>query len=63
MVASVRIFRTADAGEIKRLSDAGHRAVLRALETRDPAGAAAAAATHVAQTEVWLRKHRPPAEG
>jgi DNA-binding FadR family transcriptional regulator len=60
---SYRIFSTVDAGEIKRLSDAGHRAILRALETRDPAAAAAAAAAHVAQTEVWLRKHRPPAAG
>ncbi|NEE00816.1 FadR/GntR family transcriptional regulator [Phytoactinopolyspora halotolerans] len=58
-----RIFSTADADEIKKLSDAGHRAILRALESRDPVAAAAAAAAHVAQTEVWLRKHRPPAAG
>lgn len=58
---SYRIFSTEDASEIKRLSDAGHRAILRALEARDPVAASAAAAAHVAQTEVWLRKHRPSA--
>ncbi|MGI6879042.1 FadR/GntR family transcriptional regulator [Microbacterium sp. gxy059] len=56
-----RIFTTEDADEIKRLSDAGHRAILRGLAERDPVSASAAAAAHVSQTEVWLRKHRPAA--
>ena len=56
-----RIFSTQDAARIKVLSDAGHRAVLRGLEARDPVAASAAAAGHVAQTEYWLRKHQPPA--
>lgn len=55
-----RIFSTEDAAQIKTLSDAGHRAILRGLEARDPVAASAAAAGHVAQTEFWLRKHQPP---
>lgn len=55
-----RIFTTEDAAQIKALSDAGHRAILRGLEARDPVAASAAAAGHVAQTEYWLRKHQPP---
>lgn len=55
-----RIFSTEDAVEIKVLSDAGHRAILRGLESRDPVAAFGAAAGHVAQTEHWLRKHQPP---
>lgn len=58
---SYRIFLTEDAREIKLLSDAGHRAILSAIERRDPVSAGVAAAAHVAQTEVWLRKHRPVA--
>lgn len=54
-----RIFTTDDAVEIKILSDAGHRQILRGLETRDPVAASSAAAGHVAQTEYWLRKHQP----
>lgn len=54
-----RIFTTDDAAEIKILSDAGHRSILRGLETRDPVAASSAAAGHVAQTEYWLRKHQP----
>lgn len=53
------MFETDDAETIKRHSDEGHRAILDALERRDPLAASQAAATHVAQTEVWLRKHRP----
>ncbi|WP_040166217.1 FadR/GntR family transcriptional regulator [Microbacterium gorillae] len=56
-----RIFTTADAREIKRRSDAGHRAILTAIANRDPVAATSAAAEHVQQTEVWLRKHRPAA--
>ncbi|GAA1541609.1 DNA-binding FadR family transcriptional regulator [Microbacterium ginsengiterrae] len=54
-----KIFTTEDAAQIKVLSDAGHRAILRGLESRDPVAASAAAASHVAQTEHWLRIHRP----
>ncbi len=54
-----RIFTTEDAAQIKVLSDAGHRSILRGLEARDPVAASAAAAGHVAQTEFWLRKHQP----
>ncbi len=57
-----RIFATEDAEMIKILSDAGHRAILRGLERRDPVAASAAAAAHVAQTEYWLRKLQPPAQ-
>lgn len=58
-----RIFRTDDADEIKLLSDAGHRAILRGLDSRDPIAASAAAASHVAQTEYWLRRLQPDAIG
>lgn len=58
-----RIFRTDRAAEIKALSDAGHRAILRGLESRDPVAASAAAASHVAQTEYWLRRLQPEATG
>lgn len=58
-----RIFRSTSAAEIKVLSDAGHRAILRGLQTHDPAAASAAAASHVAQTEYWLRKLQPDATG
>lgn len=58
-----RIFETAVADEVKLHSDAGHRAILRGLENRDPVAASAAAAGHVAQTEYWLRKLQPAASG
>ncbi len=54
-----RILTSEDAIDIKRLSNAGHRAILAAIVHRDPMAASSAAAAHVAQTEVWLRKHRP----
>lgn len=57
------IFSTDHAAEIKLHSDAGHRAILRGLESRDPVAASAAAAGHVAQTEYWLRRLQPPAHG
>lgn len=53
------MFTTAVAAEIKRVSDLGHRAILTAMVRRDPIESAGAAAAHVAQTEVWLRKNRP----
>ncbi|UFU06377.1 FadR/GntR family transcriptional regulator [Ruania halotolerans] len=55
------LFSTQDGDEVKRLSDAGHRAIWQGLRARDPLAASAAAAAHVAQTEAWLRQHRPPA--
>ncbi|WP_193597179.1 FadR/GntR family transcriptional regulator [Microbacterium sp. YJN-G] len=58
-----RIFSTDSAAEIKALSDAGHRAILRGLQSRDPVAASAAAAGHVAQTEYWLRRLQPDAVG
>lgn len=57
-----KLFTSDSADEIKRLSDAGHRAILRGIEAQDPVAAAAAAAAHVTQTEVWLRKLRPAAQ-
>ncbi|MFE7504137.1 FadR/GntR family transcriptional regulator [Promicromonospora sp. NPDC057488] len=48
--------------ETKRVSDAGHRAILRALTARDPVAASVAAAAHVTQSEVWLRERRPAPE-
>lgn len=60
---SYAMFETADAAEIKRVSDAGHRAILAGIAGRDPVAASVAAAAHVAQTEVWLRKNRPKPHG
>lgn len=44
-----------DANELKRNSDAGHRAILRGLAAADPVAASAAASSHVAATEYWVR--------
>jgi DNA-binding FadR family transcriptional regulator len=44
---------------IKQTSDRGHRAILAAISQRDPAAAATAASSHIAQTELWLRALRP----
>lgn len=49
-----RISNADDAAEMKLHSDAGHRAILRALEAADPVAAATAATTHVAHTEYWV---------
>jgi DNA-binding FadR family transcriptional regulator len=55
-----RIFEPgADFDAIKQTSDRGHRAILAAIADRDPSAAATAAATHIAQTEHWLRALRP----
>ena len=55
-----RIFEPgADFDAIKRTSDRGHREILDAITTRDPAAAATAASAHIAQTELWLRALRP----
>ncbi|WP_309067831.1 FCD domain-containing protein [Microbacterium sp.] len=57
------LFPSAEGATVKALSDAGHRAILRGLEARDPVAASAAAAAHVSQTEAWLRKLRPDPAG
>ncbi|WP_144874846.1 FadR/GntR family transcriptional regulator [Microbacterium sp. 1.5R] len=44
-----------DAAELKRNSDAGHRAILRGLAAADPVAASTAASSHVAATEYWVR--------
>ncbi|GAA2818432.1 FadR/GntR family transcriptional regulator [Kribbella solani] len=55
-----RIFEPGtDFDAIKQTSDRGHRAILAAITTRDPAAAATAASAHIAQTERWLRALRP----
>ncbi|WP_328990128.1 FCD domain-containing protein [Kribbella sp. NBC_01245] len=55
-----RIFEPGDEfNAIKQTSDRGHRAILAAIATRDPAAAATAASAHIAQTELWLRALRP----
>lgn len=52
-----RITDPNDAAALKMHSDASHRAILRALDEADPEAAAAAAATHVAYTEHWVRRY------
>lgn len=58
-----QIFEFPEGPEIKRVSDAGHRAIADAILSQDPAAASAAAASHVAQTEVWLRRLKPAPKG
>jgi DNA-binding FadR family transcriptional regulator len=38
----------------RAISNAGHRSIVEAITSHDPAAASAAAASHVAQTERWL---------
>ncbi|WP_448809139.1 FadR/GntR family transcriptional regulator [Agromyces bauzanensis] len=54
-----QIFDLPSGTEMKAESDRSHREILDALIARDPAAAATAAASHVVQTEHWLREHRP----
>ena len=54
------LFTSVSGAEIKRVSDAGHRAIATAVAARDGAAAATAAAGHVAETERWLRQLHPP---
>lgn len=51
-----------DAAELKRNSDAGHRAILRGLAAADPVAASTAASAHVAATEYWVRLYTEDAE-
>ncbi len=57
---SYQIFDLPEGPEIKHVSDLGHRAIADAVLSHDPVAASAAAAAHVAQTEAWLRRYRPP---
>lgn len=54
-----QMFDMPDGQTIKHTSDQAHRAIARAIRQRDPVAAATAAASHVAQTEQWLRHYRP----
>lgn len=45
---------------MRAMSDAGHEAIVAALEAGDPVKAEAMASHHVMQTEGFLRKHPPP---
>ncbi len=54
-----QVFDLPSGSDMKQVSDRGHREILAALVNRDPASAETAAAAHVAQTEQWLRTHRP----
>lgn len=58
-----RLFDLPAADGIRAASDAGHRAITRAIAERDPVAAATAGAAHVAQTEAWLREYQPAAHG
>lgn len=51
------IYDLPDAAEIRTLTQASHRLILRAIAARDPDAANAAAAAHVLQTEAWLRDY------
>lgn len=56
---SYQMFGMPAGPEIRRISNAAHRTIAAAITARDPAAAATAAGAHVAQTEAWLREHRP----
>ncbi len=55
-----QIFDLPDGLELKQISDRGHRAIADAIVSHDPVAASVAAASHVAQTEAWLRHYQPP---
>jgi GntR family transcriptional regulator, transcriptional repressor for pyruvate dehydrogenase complex len=66
LAALVEVFRSRGSDydiyaidEVRQHSHAGHRAMVAAIATRDPAAASLATAAHIAQTEQWLRLHRP----
>jgi GntR family transcriptional repressor for pyruvate dehydrogenase complex len=54
-----QVFTLPESAEIKRASDAEHRAIATAIANRDPVAAANAAATHVAHTEQLLHAFLP----
>lgn len=51
-----KIMEGPDAPQVRSASDAGHRSIAAAIIARDPVAAQSAAASHVAQTEYWLRR-------
>lgn len=55
-----QVFTLPEGPEFRRVSDADHEAIVAALANRDPAGAASAAAAHIARSERWLDAFRPP---
>lgn len=54
-----RIFEGEEGVEVREGSTVGHGAIVDAIACKDPTLAATAAASHVAQTEAWLKKLRP----
>jgi GntR family transcriptional repressor for pyruvate dehydrogenase complex len=66
LAAIVEVFRSRGShydiyaiDEVRQHSHAGHHAIVAAIAARDPAAASLATAAHIAQTEQWLRRHRP----
>ncbi|PJJ70843.1 DNA-binding FadR family transcriptional regulator [Diaminobutyricimonas aerilata] len=57
-----RILRGGEGDPVKHASDAGHRAIVDAIERQDPAAASVAASAHVAQTAHWLGVLHPHPE-
>ncbi|BBJ43972.1 GntR family transcriptional regulator [Streptomyces antimycoticus] len=57
------IYGAPEAETIRLASDLGHEALINAVAARDPAAAAAAASSHLSQTEVWLRRYGPAPDG
>ncbi|AIY00939.1 Transcriptional regulator, GntR family [Arthrobacter sp. PAMC 25486] len=53
------IFDSSEGATVRDLSNKGHRNIVNAIRNHDPAMAATATASHVAQSEFWLRKFRP----
>ncbi len=53
------IFDSRDGAAVRELSNKGHRSIVDAIRNHDPAMAATATASHIAQTEFWLKKFRP----
>lgn len=53
------IFDSSEGAAVRDLSNKGHRNIVDAIRNHDPAMAATATASHVAQSEFWLRKFRP----
>ncbi|WP_150309060.1 FadR/GntR family transcriptional regulator [Planctomonas psychrotolerans] len=60
---SYQMFGMPDGRSIKRTSDQAHRSIAHAIRVHDPVAASSAAASHVAQTETWLRFYRPQPTG
>lgn len=53
------IFDSREGAAVREMSNRGHRSIVDAIRHHDPAMAATAMASHVAQSEFWLRKFRP----